>query len=87
MAKRTDNNSKNERYVVEGGVLSEYLEGEREAVIPEGVVEIGEGAFKDNSSLRKVVLPAGLRKIGDFAFCGCKKLESVVFNDDLVAIG
>ena len=38
MAKRTDNNSINERYVVEGGVLSEYLEGEREAVIPDAFV-------------------------------------------------
>ncbi|MCR5126332.1 MAG: leucine-rich repeat domain-containing protein [Treponema sp.] len=49
-----------------------------EIVVPEGVTEIGEGAFIDASNtLEKVVLPDSVVKIGKQAFAFCKKLTAI----------
>ena len=49
-----------------------------EIVVPEGVTEIGEGAFIDASNtLEKVVLPDSVVKIGKQAFAFCQKLTAI----------
>ena len=49
-----------------------------EIVVPEGVTEIGEGAFYDaKNTLEKVVLPESLVKIGKQAFAFCQKLTAI----------
>ena len=56
-------------------LISGYFEKD-EVEIPEGVVEIGTGAFM-YSEIRKVKFPNSLKIIGSNAFFGCDKIESV----------
>lgn len=51
-----------------------------EYVVPEGVEQIGFGAFAGNRYLRRIVLPKSLKKIGRGAFSGCQALAEVVFQ-------
>lgn len=49
----------------------------RHVVLPEGVRDIGKGAFEDCSALQTVFLPASLRTIGDKAFSYCNNLREI----------
>lgn len=74
-------------FVIENGVLREYI-GEAEVVIvPEGVVEIGVKAFADIECIINVVLPNGVESIGERAFWGCVCLSDINFPDSLRSIG
>ena len=55
-------------------------------VVPEGVVCIGEGAFRDSKAM-SVTLPEGLLIIEDYAFSGCKNLEDINYPTSLSKIG
>lgn len=60
----------------------------KEIVVPEGVTEIGENAFKDaNKSLESVVLPSTLVKIGEDAFTYCEHLKAVKIPESVREIG
>lgn len=61
-------------------------EAEGEIVIPEGVSEIADGAFKECDKITSLVLPEGLNRIGYHAFCDrygkesyCPALVSIHF--------
>ena len=54
--------------------------------LPEGVVCIGEGAFRDSKAM-SVALPEGLLIIEDYAFSNCKNLEKINYPKSLVRIG
>ena len=56
------------------------------AVIPEGVTEIGNGAFKDCKNLKTVVIPGSVENIPADAFAGCTALESVVISDGVKTV-
>lgn len=58
-----------------------------EVTVPDGVEEIGEGAFGDCVALKKVNLPEGLHYIGNNAFAGCCELSEVKLPEGLTAIG
>ena len=58
-----------------------------EATVPDGVSEIGDGAFRNREGLRQVLLPDSVGKIGDFAFSGCAGLESVRIPDKVRSLG
>lgn len=45
--------------------------------IPDGIVEIGEGAFMNCEKLNRVSLPKSIQTIGKKAFYGCSKLSYV----------
>ena len=49
----------------------------RNVVIPEGVTDIGTGAFEDCSALQTVFLPASLYAIGKRAFRYCNNLQEI----------
>ncbi len=55
-------------------------------VLPEGVSEIGAGAFS-NSDVETINFPAGLRVIGEHAFYGCAKLGAVTLPNTVTSIG
>ena len=57
-----------------------------EAVIPNSVIEIGDGAFS-NSALKAVTIPDSVKRIGVFAFDHCGKLTSVSFGNGVEEIG
>ncbi len=45
------------------------------------VTEIGEGAFKDRTDIKRLIIPASVIKIGNEAFAGCTNLNEVVAED------
>lgn len=54
----------------------------KEVIVPDGVTNIGEGAFNSCSNLESLRLPADLKEIGDFAFTGCTNLTNLEVDDD-----
>lgn len=70
-------------FTADGKRLVCYLATRSDAsyTIPEGVEEIGEGAFNSNDFLERVVLPKSLKLVGESAFNGCAMLASVTFQE------
>lgn len=71
------------------GAENLYLDNKKvtDLVIPEGVIEISDGAFKDCTFLKNVVLPNSVEKIGERAFASCGKLETITIGDGVTYIG
>ena len=76
------------KFEIVGDVLKrcQLEEGETTVVVPEGVTEIGEGAFSWCSNLKSVVIPASVTKIGKDAFSSCG-MESIVIPESVTEIG
>ena len=55
--------------------------------IPNGVTEIGEGAFSYCGSLTSITIPDGVTSIGNYAFFGCESLASVTVPGSVTSIG
>ena len=72
-------------FVVEGGVLRKYKGNAAHIVVPDGVKEIGPGAFK-NVYADSVTLPEGLQYIGDEAFMYAH-ISSIALPEGLTGIG
>lgn len=53
-----------------------------ELVLPGGLKELPDHAFRDCPSLKKVVFPVSLRTIGKDAFSGCPSLKTMLFSED-----
>ena len=51
--------------------------------VPEGVTEIGDGAFSNFRNLQGVVLPDSVERIGSKAFQNCESLKSLTLPTDL----
>jgi len=73
-------------YVIRGGVLAKYNGEAVDAVVPDGVVEIGKEAFKDCAGLRSVVLPNNVEIINEYAFMGCDRLQEIELKPGLKII-
>ena len=70
-------------------VIPDYLFYEsqlREIIIPDGVTEIGEGAFANCGNLERIVIPASVTKIGKGAFQDCWSLQEVIIEGVLDSI-
>ena len=65
-------------FVIENGVLTKYEGAGGCVTIPEGVTEIGKGAFIWCRSLKTISIPEGVAEIGEDAFSGCSSLARVV---------
>ena len=74
-------------FQMNGDILVRYTGTEETVSVPDGVKEIGEEAFSENSSIKKVVLPNSVEKIKYNAFFGCENLEEIDLNDELLSIG
>ena len=75
-------------YLGAGMYSTEPCEDENDApvVVPDGVIEIGNGAFY-RCGIKSVILPDSVTKIGDQVFDECCSLESVVLPPNLKEIG
>lgn len=51
------------------------------------VVELAEGLFKDDATLKTISLPSKLSEIKNDTFNGCSNLKSIVIPDSVTAIG
>ena len=69
--------------------LLSYPGGKQQSAytVPQGVTEIGKGAFWYCHNLTEIILPDGLKIIGNDAFYHCDKLTSINLPDTLVEIG
>ena len=64
-------------FEIKDGILYSYKGDEETVEIPEGVTEIGEGAFRGSHLLKEVIISEGVKIIGESAFEYCSQLESV----------
>lgn len=60
-----------------GTKLNECLINEKRVVIPDGVTEIGTGAFKNCPDVEELVLPESLECLESFAFAGLSSLKKI----------
>ena len=72
---------------IENGVVKKCDKSAVSVVIPDGVTEIGDWAFKDCSALKSIVIPNGVTEIEWQAFKNCASLESVTFPEGITQIG
>ena len=78
----------NSAFVIEGSRLVKCTDPDlEEIIVPEGITEIGEGAFWCHRSLKRLLLPAGVTAIGDDAFWDCTALEELHLPAGLLCIG
>jgi len=68
----------------DGKTLTGYTGSGGEVVIPNGVLEISEGAFKGKSNITSVTIPNSVKTIGDRAFYGCQGLTKVTIPAETI---
>ena len=59
----------------------------KNVIIPEGVSEIGEGAFSNCTSIKDIIIPNSVLSIGASAFQSCASLERVTIGTNVSNIG
>ena len=57
------------------------LQGCNQSVIPDGVKEINERAFRNCTEITQLIIPASVIKIGKEAFFNCSGLQSIVVEE------
>lgn len=73
-------------YDIQNNVLVEYSGSETKIVIPDGVIEIGYGAFQGQEKIVSVVMPETVVKIGTQAFRKCIKLKEISLSSNIIEI-
>lgn len=61
-------------------------EAEGEIIIPDGVTDIADDAFKQCIKITSVHIPEGVECIGSEAFWGCESLSSIYFPESLINV-
>ncbi len=69
--------------VLEIGALAFAESTLERVVLPDGVIKIGDGAFRRCTRLPELRLPAGLRHLGAAAFSDCTMLQSLVLPEQM----
>lgn len=75
-----------EDFVIENGILTEYIGEDTEVYVPDGVTAIGDEAFCDRDDICSVVIPDGVTSIGEDAFSWCYGLNSITIPDSVTDI-
>ncbi|MBQ3799577.1 MAG: leucine-rich repeat domain-containing protein [Treponema sp.] len=76
------------QFIIQDGVLAEYLGADSELRIPDGITAIGDGAFcRCHTRLSSLIIPEGVTRIGSKAFWGCLRLARVELPASLEEIG
>ena len=74
-------------FQVRGGVLVAYLGNKRDVIIPDGIISIGQAAFKDNLAVETVTFSNSVVSIENNAFEGCANLKRVYNNINITHYG
>ena len=64
-------------FTIRGGVLIGYNGSKSQVVIPDGVIQIGANAFKNNLAINKVTFSDSVKTVGESAFFGCVNLLEI----------
>ena len=72
--------------------ITGYTGSDTDIIIPSNiigkpVVEIGDNAFKNNTTLTSVIIPDSVTIIGSSAFYGCTGLTSITIPNSVTSIG
>lgn len=78
--------SSNDFEIDENGVLVEYHGNAANVAIPDGVKEIGWGAFSKCTGLTSVTIPDSVTSIGNYAFSFCSGLKSITIPNSVTEI-
>lgn len=70
----------------EKNMIIKYLQDESHVIIPDDIIFIADGAFK-NKKLTSVTIPFSCERIGHYAFSGCKNLTSIDLPSSIKEIG
>ena len=84
--KCTDGDVPLPKYVIKRNVLELWPHADTEAIIPEGVKEIGENAFRWCPSLASVTIPEGVKEIAFCLFGSCTSLASITIPSSVKRI-
>lgn len=81
-------------FKIEHNVLLKYTGYEEIVTVPDGIVKIGDSAFRygegngsDNPYVKIINLPSSCRAIGNGTFKGCSNLEQINGLDNILEIG
>jgi len=74
-------------FILEEGVLIGYAGEGGEVKIPDSVTAIGDGVFRNNTTITEVTIPDTVTSIGENAFQNCTALEAVNLPAALQTIG
>ncbi len=72
--------------LVRDGKLIEYMGSGGRVVIPDGVTEIPQSIFQNNTAITQVVIPGSVTTISNRAFSGCTGLTEISIPDGVGAI-
>ncbi|MDY3031145.1 MAG: leucine-rich repeat domain-containing protein [Clostridia bacterium] len=73
-----------EDFIIENGVLTEYVGRDIYVKIPGEVDTIGDGAFRRNKNIVRVEIPGSVKEIGERAFKDCTSLKIVEGMGEIV---
>ena len=76
----------NDDFIIENGVLIEYIREDEHVVIPDDVTSIAEFAFENFTRLNSVTIQDGVTSIGAEAFFGCENLNRITIPDSVTHI-
>ena len=79
-------NLRNDEFIIQNGILLEYLGKGGRVVIPEGVTVIGHGSFT-GKPITEVIIPDSVCEIGDAAFQSCTELTGIRIPGSVKKIG
>ncbi len=66
--------------IYDSNVILKYVGDGKNAVVPTGMVEIGESAFQDNNNITSLTIPVTVEKFGSDMIEYCYNLETITYS-------
>ena len=74
-------------FIIENGELLGYTGGGGRIAVPDGVLYIGEDAFRGNKKIKEVIIPESVKEIRKHAFYWCVNLEKATPGKNVELLG